>query len=116
MALLESIFMQVIAGVEEKSVALSDELDLVEERLIVDLDDDIPKRLAQCRRLAVRLHRLLATQRSAIGRFEQNTWQTTGKANTSRRARSRSVSTGSITRWSPCGTARTSCRKRFPCG
>ncbi len=80
MALLESIFMQVIAGVEEKSVALSDELDLVEERLIVDLDDDIPKRLAQCRRLAVRLHRLLATQRSAIGRFEQNTWQTTGKA------------------------------------
>lgn len=28
----------------------------------------------------MRLHRLLATQRSAIGRFEQNTWQTTGKA------------------------------------
>lgn len=79
-ALLESIFMQVISGVEEKSMALSDELDLVEKRLIVDLDDDIPKRLAQCRRLAVRLHRLLATQRSVIGRFDQNTWQTTGKA------------------------------------
>lgn len=79
-ALLESIFMQVTAGVEEKSSSISDELDLIEERLIVDLDDNIPKRLAQCRRLAVRLHRLLATQRSVIGRFEQNAWQTTGKA------------------------------------
>ena len=79
-ALLESIFMQVTTGMEEKSAALSDELDLIEERLIVDLDDNIPKRLAQCRRLAVRLHRLLSTQRSVIGRFEQNAWQITGKA------------------------------------
>lgn len=78
--LLESIFMQVTSGVEERSVALSDDLDQIEERLIVDVDDDTPKRLAKCRRLAVRLHRLLATQRSVIARFEQNTWQTTGKA------------------------------------
>lgn len=28
----------------------------------------------------MRLHRLLATQRSVIARFEQNTWQTRGKA------------------------------------
>ncbi|MEM7398391.1 MAG: CorA family divalent cation transporter [Pseudomonadota bacterium] len=79
-ALLESIFMQVASGVEERSATLSDELDVIEERLIVDLDDDIPKRLAKCRRLAVRLHRILATQRSVIARFEQNNWQTTGKA------------------------------------
>lgn len=79
-ALLESIFMQVTSGVEEKSEALSDELDIIEERLIVDLTDDIPKRLAKARRLAVRLHRLLATQRSVIARFEQNVWRTTGKA------------------------------------
>lgn len=78
--LLESIFIQVTSGVEDKSVALSDELDQIEERLIVDVSADIPKRLAECRRLAVRLHRLLATQRSVIARFEQNTWQITGKA------------------------------------
>lgn len=79
-ALLQSIFMQVTLGVEEKAAALGDELDGIEERLIVDLDDDTPKRLAKCRRLAVRLHRLLAMQRSVIARFEQNTWQSTGKA------------------------------------
>lgn len=79
-ALLESILMQVASGVEEKYETIGDELDLIEERLIVDLDDDIPKRLAKCRRLAVRLHRLLSTQRSVIGRYEQNTSQTAGQA------------------------------------
>lgn len=78
--LLEAILLQVVAGVEEKAEALGDELDAIEERLIVNLTDDIPKRLAQARRLAVRLHRLLATQRSVIGRFEQNVERATGKA------------------------------------
>jgi zinc transporter len=50
--LLESIFMQVTSGVEDKSVALSDELDQIEERLIVDVSADIPKRLAACSAVA----------------------------------------------------------------
>ena len=78
--LLETILLQVVAGVEQKAEDLGDELDAIEERLIVDLTDDIPKRLARTRRLAVRLHRLLATQRAAVGRFEQNVLRTTGKA------------------------------------
>jgi len=78
--LLETILLQVVAGVEAKAEDLGDELDAIEERLIVDLTDDIPKRLARTRRLAVRLHRLLATQRAAIGRFEQNVVRMTGKA------------------------------------
>ncbi len=44
--------MQVTSSIEEKSVALSDELDQIEERLIVDVAADVPKRLAECRRLA----------------------------------------------------------------
>jgi zinc transporter len=69
-ALLEGIVEKLAGGVEARAEALADELDAVEERLIVDASDEHPQRLARVRRLAVRLHRLLATQRSLISRFE----------------------------------------------
>jgi len=69
-ALLEAIVGKVAGGVEIQAEALANELDMVEERVIVDASGDHPRRLARVRRLAVRLHRLLATQRSLINRFE----------------------------------------------
>lgn len=116
MALLESIFMQVISGVEEKSVALSDELDLVEERLIVDLGDDIPDGLRSAGALpcgSTGYWRRSGPRSAASNRIRG---RPRARPTTSRRARSRSVSTGWITRWLLCGTALTYCRKRFPCG
>lgn len=69
-ALLEVIVEKVARGVEIRAEALADDLDTVEERLIVDASGDHPQKLARVRRLAVRLHRLLSTQRSLINRFE----------------------------------------------
>ena len=69
-ALLEAIVGKVAGGVEARAEALADELDAAEERLIVEASGDHPQKLARVRRLAVRLHRLIATQRSLINRFE----------------------------------------------
>jgi zinc transporter len=69
-ALLEAIVEKVAGGVEARSADLADELDRIEEQVIVDASGDHPRRLARVRRLAVRLHRLLATQRALINRFE----------------------------------------------
>lgn len=70
--LLEMILEKVARGVEKRADDLANEIDTIEERLIVEVRDDHPKELARVRRLAVRLHRLLATQRSMINRFEQH--------------------------------------------
>lgn len=70
-ALLEMILEKVARGVELRAEDLANEVDTIEERLIVEVSDNHPKELARVRRLTVRLHRLLSTQRSMIARFDQ---------------------------------------------
>ena len=69
-ALLEGIVETIAMSVEIMAEALAADLDRVEEGLIVDGAGDHPQTLAQVRRLAVRLHRMLVTQRSLINGFE----------------------------------------------
>ena len=74
-ALLETIVESVALAVEDHADALAEELDNVEERLLVEGLGNQQQALARARRLAVRLHRLLATQRSLIHRFERDSVQ-----------------------------------------
>jgi zinc transporter len=62
-------------AVEDHADALAEELDNVEERFLVEGLGNQQQALARARRLAVRLHRLLATQRSLIHRFERDSVQ-----------------------------------------
>jgi zinc transporter len=71
--LLEIIVEHMVEAVESYADGLAEELDRVEERLAVDEASDQTKALARVRRIAVRLHRQLATQRSLIHRFERDT-------------------------------------------
>jgi len=71
-ALLEAIVENLALAVEDHADALAEELDDVEERLVVEGIGNQQQKLARARRLAVRLHRLLATQRSLIHRFERD--------------------------------------------
>jgi zinc transporter len=73
--LLETIVESVALAVEDHADALAEELDNVEERLLVEGLGNQQQALARARRLAVRLHRLLATQRSLIHRFERDSVQ-----------------------------------------
>jgi len=74
-ALLETIIDNVAAAVEDHADALGEALDDVEERLVAEGLSDQQQSLARARRLAVRMHRLLATQRSLIHRFERDMLQ-----------------------------------------
>jgi zinc transporter len=74
-ALLETIIESVAEAVEDHADALAEELDDVEERLVAQGLSNQQQSLARARRLAVRLHRLLSTQRSLIHRFERDTVQ-----------------------------------------
>jgi len=73
--LLETIVESVALAVEDHADALAEELDNVEEQLLVEGLGNQQQALARARRLAVRLHRLLATQRSLIHRFERDSVQ-----------------------------------------
>jgi zinc transporter len=74
-ALLETIIESVAEAVEDHADALAEELDDVEERLVAQGLSNQQQSLTRARRLAVRLHRLLSTQRSLIHRFERDTVQ-----------------------------------------
>lgn len=74
-ALMETILNKVAGGVEKRADVLANALDNVEEHLIVNQESDHPERLARVRRLALRLHRLLSTQRALLNRFERRAWR-----------------------------------------
>lgn len=74
-ALLETIVENVAIAVEDHADALAEALDDVEERLVAQGLSNQQPSLTRARRLAVRLHRLLSTQRSLIHRFERDTVQ-----------------------------------------
>jgi zinc transporter len=71
--LLEAIVEHMVEAVESYADSLAQDLDRVEERLAIAEASDQTKALARVRRIAVRLHRQLATQRSLIHRFERET-------------------------------------------
>jgi zinc transporter len=71
--LLEAIVEHMVEAVESYADGLAEDLDRVEERLAIAEASDQTKALARVRRIAVRLHRQLATQRSLIHRFERET-------------------------------------------
>jgi zinc transporter len=97
-ALLETIIESVAMAVEDRADALAEELDSVEERLVAEGLGNQQESLARARRLAVRLHRLLATHRSLIHRFERDTVQSRTRDFESRRAGWHSASTDSTKR------------------
>ncbi len=69
--LLEAIIEHMIESVEIYVDGLAEDLDKVEERVLVAEASDQHQTLARVRKVAVRLHRQLATQRSLIYRFER---------------------------------------------
>ncbi|HEX2449163.1 MAG TPA: CorA family divalent cation transporter [Methyloceanibacter sp.] len=70
-SLLETIIENMIETVESYSDGLAEDLDKVEERIMVAEASDQHQSLARVRKVAVRLHRQLATQRALIHRFER---------------------------------------------
>ena len=68
--LLEAIVEHMVEAVESYADVLADDLDRVEERVLIADMSDQQQALARVRRVAVRLHRQLATQRSLLHRFE----------------------------------------------
>ena len=70
-ALLEAIVEHMVEAVESYADGLAEDLDKVEERLLIAEASDQHQALGRVRKLAVRLHRQLATQRSLIHRFER---------------------------------------------
>ena len=60
-----------VEAVESYADGLAEDLDKVEERVLIAAASDQHQALARVRKLAVRLHRQLATQRSLIHRFER---------------------------------------------
>ena len=69
--LLETIVEHMVEAVESYADSLAEGLDKVEERVLIAAASDQHQALARVRKLAVRLHRQLATQRSLIHRFER---------------------------------------------
>ena len=69
--LLETIVEYMVEAVESYADGLAEDLDKVEERVLIAAASDRHQALARVRKLAVRLHRQLATQRSLIHRFER---------------------------------------------
>lgn len=69
--LLEAIVEHIVETVESYADGLAEDLDKVEERLLIAEASDQNQALARVRKIAVRLHRQLATQRSLIHRFER---------------------------------------------
>jgi zinc transporter len=70
-ALLEAIVEHMVEAVEAYADGLAEDLDKVEERVLIPEARDQHQALARVRKVAVRLHRQLATQRSLIHRFER---------------------------------------------
>ena len=70
-ALLEAIVTHMVEAVESYADGLAEDLDTVEERVLVAAASDQHQALARVRKITVRLHRQLATQRSLIHRFER---------------------------------------------
>ena len=60
-----------VEAVESYADTLAEDLDKVEERLLTAEASDQHQAIGRVRKLAVRLHRQLATQRSLIYRFER---------------------------------------------
>ena len=60
-----------VEAVESYADTLAEDLDKVEERLLTAEASDQHQAIGRVRKLAVRLHRQLATQRSLIHRFER---------------------------------------------
>ena len=60
-----------VEAVESYADTLAEDLDKVEERLLIAEASDQHQAIGRVRKLAVRLHRQLATQRSLIHRFER---------------------------------------------
>jgi zinc transporter len=71
-ALLEAIVEHMAEAVEGYADSLAEDLDNVEERLTIAEPGDQNQILGRVRKIAVRLHRQLATQRSLIHRFERD--------------------------------------------
>jgi zinc transporter len=69
--LLEVIVEHMVETVEAYADGLAEDLDKVEERVLIAEVGEQHKALARVRRIAVRLHRQLATQRSLINRLER---------------------------------------------
>jgi len=93
-ALLETIIESVAEAAEDHADVLAEELDDVEERLVAQGLTNQQQSLACARRLVVRLHPLLSTQRSLIHRFERDTVQqedTPLRVETSKLSRSASI-------------------------
>jgi zinc transporter len=70
-ALLETIVEHMVEAVEIHADGLADDLDKVEERVLTAASSEQHHSLARVRKITVRLHRQLATQRSLIHRFER---------------------------------------------
>ncbi len=71
--LLEAIVEHMVEAVESYADGLAEDLDKVEERLLIAEPSEQHQAIGRVRKLAVRLHRQLATQRSLIHRFERET-------------------------------------------
>jgi zinc transporter len=71
--LLEVIVEHTAESIESYADALAEDLDRVEERLTIAEPSDQNQVLGRVRKIAVRLHRQLVTQRSQIHRFERDT-------------------------------------------
>ena len=69
--LLEVIVENMVESVECYADGLAEDLDKVEERVLIAEAIDQHQSLVRVRKVAVRLHRQLATQRSLIHRFER---------------------------------------------
>jgi zinc transporter len=70
--LIEIILANGIEAVESLADGLAEALDRVEERVLIAETSDQQETLARVRKVAVRLHRQLATQRSLIHRFDRD--------------------------------------------
>lgn len=69
--LLEAVVEHMVEAVECYADGLAEDLDKVEERMLIAEPSEQHQALGRVRKLAVRLHRQLATQRSLIHRFER---------------------------------------------
>jgi zinc transporter len=70
-ALLETIVEYMVEAVETYADGLAEDLDKVEERVLTAAASEQHQSLARVRKITVRLHRQLSTQRSLIHRFER---------------------------------------------
>jgi zinc transporter len=78
-ALLETIIEHMLESVEMFADSLAEDLDKVEDRMLVAEAGEQHQALARVRKIAVRLHRQLATQRSLIFRFEREIERSSGE-------------------------------------